>query len=134
MSNLFYFKECLTIKKLDHFLSKGLNQKVNCNDIYKSLITSKLVLSMYFIYSTYVEKKQKQITFYFVVKPINALALLNYQQSHQVKTGRVLSQFSDELKSLKYNYCGRNFNVKSAFDYQDLHSKQQRYRYYLTAH
>ncbi len=125
MSNLFFSKEYLVIKKLNHFLSKKQNQKTECEGIHHLAISNKLVLSLYFIYSTYVGKKQKQLIFHFFWKDINTFISLSYQKCYRVKNAFKLS---------KRNYYENSFAVKLDANRQYLHYKQHGCRYHLAAY
>lgn len=87
MNKLLYLKEWVTIKEATKCLSKVFNEKVKVRDIYRLALDEKLVLSLHFINSTYVELGVAIDNVFNISTVINDTPILFNKQYQRIKAG-----------------------------------------------
>lgn len=87
MSKLLHFKEWLTIKEATKCLTKVFDEKVKVRDIYRLALDKKLVLSLHFINSTYVELGVGVDNLFNISNVINDTPLLFNKRYKRIKAG-----------------------------------------------
>ncbi|MFD1259651.1 hypothetical protein [Entomomonas asaccharolytica] len=87
MNKLLCFKEWLTIKEAAKCLSNVFNEKVKMKDVYRLALDNKLILSLHFINSSYVEKGVNLETIINMSTQVNNTHILFDRQYIQIQAG-----------------------------------------------
>lgn len=121
MSKLLYFKEWLTIKEATKCLSNVFNEKVKMRDIYRLALDNKLILSLHFINSTYVEKGVNVETVLNMTAVVNDTPILFEKEYIQIKSGcccDLVNLYNGQLviKQVYYGDASNTLKIEPEFN------------------